>query len=57
MQVTVQQLVSEGRLSFVNGGWCMHDEVGGEEGRVVPAACRPAAALSCAERTTHWQPS
>eukprot|EP00591_Stephanopyxis_turris_P017428 CAMPEP_0195539222 /NCGR_PEP_ID=MMETSP0794_2-20130614/49941_1 /TAXON_ID=515487 /ORGANISM="Stephanopyxis turris, Strain CCMP 815" /LENGTH=1047 /DNA_ID=CAMNT_0040673245 /DNA_START=100 /DNA_END=3243 /DNA_ORIENTATION=+ len=23
---SVKKLVSEGRLSFVNGGWCMHDE-------------------------------
>lgn len=25
-QDTVRELVAEGRLSFVNGGWCMHDE-------------------------------
>ena len=23
---TVRQLVEEGRLEFVNGGWCMNDE-------------------------------
>jgi hypothetical protein len=23
---TVKQLVQEGRLDFINGGWCMHDE-------------------------------
>uniref|UniRef100_A0A671TYK4 Alpha-mannosidase n=1 Tax=Sparus aurata TaxID=8175 RepID=A0A671TYK4_SPAAU len=26
MQQTVKQLVNEGRLEFVNGGWCMSDE-------------------------------
>uniref|UniRef100_A0A8C6KDZ4 Alpha-mannosidase n=1 Tax=Nothobranchius furzeri TaxID=105023 RepID=A0A8C6KDZ4_NOTFU len=26
MQQTVKQLVDEGRLEFVNGGWCMSDE-------------------------------
>uniref|UniRef100_A0A8C7Q7Y7 Alpha-mannosidase n=1 Tax=Oncorhynchus mykiss TaxID=8022 RepID=A0A8C7Q7Y7_ONCMY len=26
MQNTVKQLVNEGRLEFVNGGWCMSDE-------------------------------
>uniref|UniRef100_A0A672YR33 Alpha-mannosidase n=1 Tax=Sphaeramia orbicularis TaxID=375764 RepID=A0A672YR33_9TELE len=26
MKQTVQQLVNEGRLEFVNGGWCMSDE-------------------------------
>ncbi|KAL3066290.1 hypothetical protein OYC64_016277 [Pagothenia borchgrevinki] len=26
MQQTVKQLVEEGRLEFVNGGWCMSDE-------------------------------
>ncbi|XP_054635980.1 lysosomal alpha-mannosidase isoform X1 [Dunckerocampus dactyliophorus] len=26
MQETVKQLVNEGRLEFVNGGWCMSDE-------------------------------
>ncbi|XP_061576630.1 lysosomal alpha-mannosidase [Cololabis saira] len=26
MQQTVRQLVNEGRLEFVNGGWCMSDE-------------------------------
>uniref|UniRef100_A0A665VZF2 Alpha-mannosidase n=1 Tax=Echeneis naucrates TaxID=173247 RepID=A0A665VZF2_ECHNA len=26
MQQTVRQLVDEGRLEFVNGGWCMSDE-------------------------------
>ncbi|XP_069023708.1 lysosomal alpha-mannosidase [Embiotoca jacksoni] len=26
MQRTVKQLVNEGRLEFVNGGWCMSDE-------------------------------
>lgn len=25
-QALTKQLVSEGRLEFVNGGWCMHDE-------------------------------
>ena len=26
MQEAVKGLVAEGRLSFVNAGWCMHDE-------------------------------
>ncbi|CAM4610488.1 unnamed protein product [Lepidochelys kempii] len=26
MQQAVRQLVSEGRLEFINGGWCMNDE-------------------------------
>uniref|UniRef100_A0A8C5FYM6 Lysosomal alpha-mannosidase n=1 Tax=Gouania willdenowi TaxID=441366 RepID=A0A8C5FYM6_GOUWI len=26
MRQTVKQLVNEGRLEFVNGGWCMSDE-------------------------------
>lgn len=24
----VMQLVQEGRLEFINGGWCMNDEAG-----------------------------
>ena len=26
MKATVQQLVNEGRLEFIGGGWAMHDE-------------------------------
>jgi lysosomal alpha-mannosidase len=26
MKVTVTKLVNEGRLEFINSGWCMNDE-------------------------------
>jgi len=27
-KAVVKQLVEEGRLEFINGGWCMNDEAG-----------------------------
>ncbi|XP_047434607.1 lysosomal alpha-mannosidase [Mugil cephalus] len=35
MQQTVKQLVNEGRLEFVNGGWCMSDEATTHYGAVI----------------------
>uniref|UniRef100_A0A8C8VPZ2 Alpha-mannosidase n=1 Tax=Pelusios castaneus TaxID=367368 RepID=A0A8C8VPZ2_9SAUR len=35
MQQVVKQLVSEGRLEFINGGWCMNDEAAAHYNSVI----------------------
>ena len=30
----MHKVVANGQMEFINGGWCMHDEVSGEGGGV-----------------------